>query len=172
MVFMCETVTLNSFLLSWSWPFEDRYCCTGEETIYVQVHFSERACRSTVGLQGSAGLIQGPAPRTQQPSATSMTTPALYFRALWVYCFLEKMAHPLKDERWLIEILGCVAQFERRSWFTMLQLQAAKTWTLSLWCPVMLIPKGNFCYKTPESLSRKGLDPDFPSQIIKSSYID
>lgn len=36
-----------------------------EETIYVQVHFSERACRgSTVGLQVSAGLLQGPAPRT------------------------------------------------------------------------------------------------------------
>ena len=36
-----------------------------EETIYVQVHFSERACRvSTAGLQASAGLIQGPAPRT------------------------------------------------------------------------------------------------------------
>lgn len=47
-----QTVTLNSFLLSWSWPSEDRRCCTGEETIYVQVHFSERACRSTVGLQG------------------------------------------------------------------------------------------------------------------------
>lgn len=78
-----------------------------EETIYVQIHFSERTCReSTESLRvcrsHSRTSTQNIAALSQH-SAYSCSTSELPKKTFW------KLAHPLKNEWWLTGILGWVA---------------------------------------------------------------